>query len=99
MSCGVEESPMGQASLMFRRSGECAGRIGRSARFARAAGAVMTIALALALDAHGAQVTFPLEVISKPVSIGTGLTYNASTFNGTVPGPVLKAKEGDEVTV
>lgn len=29
------------------------------------------------------------------VEISKGITYNAWTFNGTVPGPVLRVKEGD----
>src|SRR5690348_14219060 len=29
------------------------------------------------------------------VEISKGVTYNAWTFNGTVPGPVLRVKEGD----
>src|SRR5579863_1392677 len=90
---------MRQTRLMLGRTGVRGGRVGRGTRFAGAAGVVMTIALSLAVNAHAAQVTFPLEVVSKPVTIGTGLTYNASTYNGTVPGPVLKAKQGDEVTV
>ncbi|WEK53254.1 MAG: multicopper oxidase domain-containing protein [Candidatus Cohnella colombiensis] len=32
------------------------------------------------------------------VEISDGVFYNAWTFNGTVPGPVLRVKEGDEIT-
>lgn len=31
------------------------------------------------------------------VEISKGLTYNAWTFNGTVPGPVIRVKQGDQL--
>lgn len=82
----------------FRRSREPARQI-RSRMSLAGVAAALTIALGLAVNAHAAQQTFELTVVSKPVRIGTGLTYNASTYNGTVPGPVLKAHQGDEVTM
>ena len=42
---------------------------------------------------------FTLDAARKRVSIGAGLSYNAWTYDGTVPGPILRAKQGDEVTV
>ncbi|MHB8381723.1 MAG: multicopper oxidase domain-containing protein [Candidatus Binataceae bacterium] len=36
---------------------------------------------------------------SKTISIGSGMTYAAWTYGGTVPGPLLRAREGDRVTV
>jgi nitrite reductase (NO-forming) len=75
-------------------------RRGRSVmRFAQEAAVALTIALVLAVKSHAAQQTFELTVVNKPVRIGTGLMYNASTYNGTVPGPVLKAHQGDDITV
>ncbi len=43
--------------------------------------------------------SFSLTAERKPVAVGSGLTYNAWTYDGTVPGPVLKAMQGDEVKV
>jgi nitrite reductase (NO-forming) len=68
----------------------------------RALGAAATVMLVVAgfsLPAGAADQKFTLTVESKPVSIGTGVTYNATTFNGTVPGPILNAREGDDVTI
>jgi len=65
-----------------------------------AAAAVVMLAVAgLARRAAAADQKFTLTVESKPVSLGSGVTYNATTFNGTVPGPILKAHEGDDVTI
>ncbi|HVA79583.1 MAG TPA: multicopper oxidase domain-containing protein, partial [Candidatus Binataceae bacterium] len=33
------------------------------------------------------------------ISIGSGMTYAAWTYGGTVPGPLLRARQGDQVTV
>ena len=46
-----------------------------------------------------AKKTFTLKVEDKRIDIGLGLSYDAWTYDGTVPGPVLRAREGDEVTV
>jgi len=64
-----------------------------------AAAAVMLVVAGFSLRADAADQKFTLTVESKPVRLGTGVTYNATTFNGTVPGPVLKAREGDDVTI
>ena len=42
---------------------------------------------------------FTLTVKEKRIEIGLGLTYDAWTYDGTVPGPVLRVREGDEVTI
>lgn len=42
---------------------------------------------------------FTLNVEHKPISLSSGVTYNATTFNGSVPGPILKVREGDRVTI
>ncbi|MFZ1122954.1 MAG: multicopper oxidase domain-containing protein [Candidatus Binataceae bacterium] len=43
--------------------------------------------------------TFTLTVERKHVSVGGGMTFNAWTYSGTVPGPVLKVMQGDEVKI
>jgi nitrite reductase (NO-forming) len=43
--------------------------------------------------------TFTVTVEKKRVDIGDGMTYDAWTFNGTVPGPQLRIRQGDEVSV
>lgn len=43
--------------------------------------------------------TFTLTVEEKRIEIGLGLTYDAWTYDGQVPGPVLRVRQGDEVTV
>ncbi len=43
--------------------------------------------------------TFTLTVERKRVSVGGGMTFNAWTYSGTVPGPVLKVMQGDEVKI
>lgn len=43
--------------------------------------------------------TFDLWVGEAPVSIARGHVMQALTYNGTIPGPILRCTEGDEVTV
>lgn len=43
--------------------------------------------------------TFTLKVEDLKLSIGGGMTYAASTYNGTVPGPLIRVTQGDEVTI
>jgi nitrite reductase (NO-forming) len=43
--------------------------------------------------------TFTLEAKEATVSLGLGLRFNAWTYNGTLPGPVLEACEGDRVKI
>ena len=72
----------------------------RSAGRALAAAVVVMLAVAgLVCAAAAADQKFTLTVESKAVSLGSGVTYNATTFNGSVPGPILKAREGDGVTI
>lgn len=42
---------------------------------------------------------FTLSVENKRIEIGFGLSYDAWTYDGQVPGPVLRVREGDEVTI
>ncbi|MGH7934463.1 MAG: multicopper oxidase domain-containing protein [Candidatus Binataceae bacterium] len=49
--------------------------------------------------AHAATRTFTLTAEDRRIDIGSDLTYDAWTFNGTVPGPVLRVRQGDLVTI
>ena len=42
---------------------------------------------------------FLLVAYDKPIEIAPGVIYPAWTFNGTVPGPTLRAREGERVRV
>jgi len=66
-----------------------------------AAIAMLLVASAASLprSAHASAKTFTLTVERKRVSVGGGMTFNAWTYNGTVPGPVLKVVQGDEVKI
>lgn len=43
--------------------------------------------------------TFTVTVEKKGIDIGDGMTYDAWTFDGIIPGPELRLREGDEVNV
>jgi nitrite reductase (NO-forming) len=49
--------------------------------------------------AEAGKKTFTLTVADKRIGIGLDLMYVAWTYDGQVPGPVLRAREGDEVTL
>ena len=53
----------------------------------------------LPCSAHASAKTFTLTAERKRVSVGGGMTYNAWTYDGTVPGPVLQVVQGDEVKI
>jgi nitrite reductase (NO-forming) len=40
-----------------------------------------------------------MHVIEKPMRLASGTEYTFWTFNGTVPGPMIRVHEGDEVEV
>lgn len=65
--------------------------------------AAVLLALAgLTLSAGRSQAAtrnFTLTAEQNHVSIGSGMTFNAWTYNGTIPGPLLKAKQGDDVKI
>lgn len=48
---------------------------------------------------HAAAKTFTLTAEDRRIDIGSDLSYDAWTFNGTVPGPVLRVHQGDLVTI
>lgn len=39
-----------------------------------------------------------IDIISQEIEVADGVKYNAWTFGGTVPGPVLHVREGDRIT-
>jgi FtsP/CotA-like multicopper oxidase with cupredoxin domain len=43
--------------------------------------------------------TFTLTAESKKISLGNGMSTDALTFNGTVPGPELRVTQGDRIVV
>jgi nitrite reductase (NO-forming) len=43
--------------------------------------------------------TFTIPVQNHRVDIGSGLSYDAWTYGGTVPGPLLRARQGDTVNI
>ena len=48
---------------------------------------------------HGTQVDVTLVALPATVSLGNGETYSAWTFDGQVPGPVVRLQQGDTVHV
>lgn len=47
------------------------------------------------IERDGNEVRIEMTAQVTNVEISEGVTYNAWTFNGTVPGPVIRVKEGD----
>jgi len=45
------------------------------------------------------QKTFNIDVIETTVDLGSGMTFEAWTYNGRIPGPPIEACEGDTVTI
>src|SRR6266851_959881 len=80
------------------------GRILKAVRLMKYRGAfvstmAMGVLLGASIPARAASDTFNLAAERRHVPIGAGMTYNAWTYNGTVPGPVLKVRQGDEVSI
>jgi len=48
---------------------------------------------------EGSTVHIELTAQVTDIEISRGVTYNAWTFNGTVPGPVLRVKQGDIINM
>ena len=59
---------------------------------------VLTTAAAIPY-AFAADQTFTFTAERKQVSIGAGLMYLAWTYDGTVPGPLMRVKQGDRVNI
>jgi nitrite reductase (NO-forming) len=85
-------------SLPTRESGG-RHRTGLPFRRSIAAAMVAGFALALAQPLHAATRNFTLKVGRGQVDIGGGMRYSAWTYNGTVPGPVLRVRQGDIVNI
>ena len=64
-----------------------------------APGIVIGIALSLVQPLYAATRNFTLTVGKGQVDIGGGMKYAAWTYNGTVPGPVLRVRQGDTVNI
>lgn len=63
------------------------------------ASAFIALVTATVAPAHAADRTFKLNIVSKDVPIGGGLEFRAWTYDGEMPGPVLRAHQGDTVHV
>ncbi|HET6405054.1 MAG TPA: multicopper oxidase domain-containing protein [Candidatus Thermoplasmatota archaeon] len=49
---------------------------------------------------NGAKVReYDVEAVDKVIEIAPGVFFNAWTFNGQVPGPTLRAREGDKLRI
>ena len=68
-------------------------------------GTVVALALMVTMIVVGRQTsaaadrTFTLTAERKQIPIGSGLSYNAWTYDGAVPGPTLRVRQGDNVTI
>jgi nitrite reductase (NO-forming) len=60
---------------------------------------VVTILVLSGTVAYPEQRSFTIPVQEKTVDIGSGLKYDAWTYGGTVPGPVLRVRQGDHVHI
>jgi nitrite reductase (NO-forming) len=64
------------------------------------AAAFTLVSLAIfASRSEAASKTFTITSERKRVTIGPGMKYNAWTYSGTVPGPVMKVTQGDDVKI
>jgi nitrite reductase (NO-forming) len=70
-----------------------------SQRAALVAMLTLVTAMALPCPAAAARKTFTMTAERKRVEIGSGMTYNAWTYDGAVPGPLMRVREGDEVEI
>jgi len=61
--------------------------------------ALVVFFCAAAHSGQAAEKTFSVTAESKTISIGSGMTFAAWTYNGTVPGPLLRVSQGDQVTI
>lgn len=43
--------------------------------------------------------TFEVEAVDREIEIAPGIVFPAWTFNGRVPGPALRAKEGEKLRI
>ena len=59
----------------------------------------VTILLLSGTVAYSEQRSFTIPVQEKTIDIGSGLRYDAWTYGGTVPGPILRVRQGDHVQI
>ncbi len=92
----------------MRRSESCGYRVegtptlrgyGRLVARAITMGAFVAIVAGGIAPAHAASKTFKLSVEGKDVPVGAGLKFRAWTYDGEVPGPVLRARQGDMIHI
>ena len=60
---------------------------------------IANLLLVPAIAAAAGKKTLTLTVADKRIEIGLGLTYDAWTFDSQVPGPIMRVRQGDEVTI
>lgn len=92
-----------EAAIGYRRSRPArvglSDRRSDSARFIERLAAIVLLTVVLLATrgtlAAAGQRDFTLAAVRKRVSIGAGLSYNAWTYDGAVPGPTLRVKQGD----
>jgi len=72
---------------------------GASARYGLSVILLATVTFLIPATARAEVREYTLTVQNKKISIGSDMTYDAWTYNGTVPGPVLRAKVGDLVKI
>ena len=94
MRCAGGISPLYRWNPLRRISA-----VRRHARWA-ALGATLALGLlSLARPSCAEEKTFSLSAENRRVEIGSGMTYDAMTYDGTLPGPVLQVRQGDDVTI
>ena len=86
----------GSIETVMRRRPQGARRIARRAAAALALAGMLAGPMAAA---HADSRSFTLTAARKRVAIGAGMTYDAWTYDGEVPGPVMHVKQGEEVTI
>ncbi len=68
-----------------------------SRRAALSATLTLLLVTALPCPAAPATKTFTLTAQRQHVEVGNGMTYDAWTYDGAVPGPLLRVTQGDDV--
>jgi nitrite reductase (NO-forming) len=74
---------------------------GRRRNYKAIAAAVAALALLMPSLSHplAAQSEFTFTAERKQISIGSGLSYPAWTYSGSVPGPLMRVHQGDDVKI
>ncbi len=71
----------------------------RPAFFNRVSLVLLLFLLSMSTSLLAAKHEFNMTIDEVKIKVGPGLDYNVFAFNGTVPGPLIHIKQGDEVTV